>query len=823
MADDSLQDLSRQLQLARRSLEEMARAARESASETDKVGTEAEGASSGVATLNRAVNSVTEAFGNLSRMGAEAVTGALSNFVQNIPQAAASAERHQTALRQLGAAYGYVQQATNGAVSAEQAAMVQQRALQSGLRLSAQELAAVAARAREYANATGTDLNQALEQLADNLVDPGEELRKFGVFLQAGQSAGDNFRQALQQIQEQAARTAPAQTTLAEATEQATRAQREATDALSGFIAQSVGLRDFFTQFTSFITEASTETQGFSGHILALKDTIVGVIREVANMDFGITAAARRAGQLIDLIPGGAAARRRAEAALSPVTSLPGQVASTIGTAVNAAIGLGGAQPTARGQSGAGGFIEQAGPLAQQLRSRGFNLRGVQLGQLGQQASPEERQQLLQLLQRTAATGTASRVAQQQELDRVIAQVTASSDLRRVNEQARAIDEAERARREREAEIARRNAAEARQQASRRASAGRGDAEADRRAREEADRLSREPFRRQPTDTAGLASFFAGFRPGAEAVTAGLGTADIATRSAREREASARAAQESLDFTARRQEAERQLLLAGGQEAAAGALQVRVLRERRDALQQLLDANTAYLDQARNAHASEQSLNDLMTQRIGIQTALAETTRNLTEEQAQLSTTQQFVLDKSSELAGVLGGSLVEAAFAAQDAQANASATFAKVIADQTRSFLRSSAQQSTVSALQETAKGVGQLAIGNVPGALVHFKSAGLHAVAAAAAGLGAAAMGPQTQAAAAASAGAAGGATTPSSARADDRQTSGGGPLNLTINVSGAAFTDIGVQQAVGSALREAVGTGVIRRDQLVGLFGG
>jgi hypothetical protein len=230
----------------------------------------------------------------------------------------------------------------------------------------------------------------------------------------------------------------------------------------------------------------------------------------------------------------------------------------------------------------------------------------------------------------------------------------------------------------------------------------------------------------------------------------------------------------------------------------------------------MTDAQTA-------AGASARELNDLLTQRIGIQTSLAETTRALTEEQYRLSESQQFVLEKSTEVAGVLGGTLVDAAFAAQDAQANAGATFAQVVEDQTRSFLRSLARQSVVSALQETAKGVGALAMGNVPGAVGHFKSAGLHAATAAAAGIGAAAMGPQTSATPAAAGGAAGAGTT-TAARADDRQTGGGGgPLTLVVNVSGAAFTDAGVQQAVGSALREAVGTGAIRREHLVGLFGG
>lgn len=778
MADDSLQDLSRQLQLARRSLDEMARAARDNADATKKVGDEAEGAAQGTGALQRAVTTVSEAFSNLSRMAGEAVTGALTNFITNIPQAAAGAERHQTALRQLGGAYAYVQQATNGAVSAEQAAAVQQRVLQSGLRLSAQELAAVTARARDYANATGTELQQALDQLADNLVDPGEELRKFGIFLQSGQTAGDNLRDTLRQLQDQASSTAPAALTLAESLSMATRAQTEASNALAGFIAQRFQLAEFFTQFSSFLTDTMGQARTWGETFTAMGQAVTGTLSEI--------------------------------------------------------VGMGGARGPAQNQSASGAFIEQAGPLAQQLRRRGFNLRGVQLGEVGVQATPEQRRQLLQLLQRNAATTGRATETQQAELDAalsgLVGQARQGFTERQAQEAQRRAAEEARAAAERQALFDRRNAAEAasqRQSAARQAAAAaaRARQEEERRAREEADRLTREPFRRQPTDTAGLASFFAGFRPGAERVQAGLGTADIATRSAIERMTSERAALEALDLTGRRQEGQRQELLARGQAGAAGRLQVQALQERRTALLDLLEANKAYMDQAREARASEQSMNDLLTQRIGLQTALAETTRALTEEQYRMGEGQQFVLEKATELVGVLGGSLVDAAFAAMDAQSNAGATFAQVMEDQTRSFLRNLAKQSVVSALQETAKGVGALAMGNIPGALGHFKSAGFHAAAAAAAGLGAVAMGPQPErgAAAGATGAATGGASVPTSARTDDRQTGGGGPLNLTINVSGAAFTDIGVQQAVGSALREAVGTGVIRRDQLVGLFGG
>lgn len=762
MADDALDELSKEARAVANSLKQMGDAAKGAQAPLAGVGESAEDAS-------RSTQVLTHALGELAADGLNNAIDAALRFGPALVEAAAGSERHQMALQQLGAAYGVVQQATNGVVSAEQAAAVQQRALQSGLRLSAQELAAVTARARDFARSTGTDLNQALEQLTDQLINPGEELSKFGIRLQQGMEAGDQLRETLRQLTEQAGQTGVAQASLSESMEMATRAQREATDALAGFIAQRLELADFFTQFSGWLTQATTDANSFNSMI---------------------------------------------EAAVGTLTEM---------------IGLRSTAMAPQAQSASGQFTTEAGAIASRLRARGFNLGGVELGRLGVQGTPEQRARILEALQRAergALEGGAQEtlgfaggrgVTRQQALQQQLRGLTAEIE-QTFAEQERIRIEAERAtERARRAEINRRN------RVSGGGGGGGGRAEAERFASEQADLLTREPFRRLPTDTAGLASFFAGFRPGAERVQAGLGTADIATRSAIERMTSGRSALEALDLTGRRQEGQRQELLARGREDAAGRLQVQTLRERRTALLDLLEANTAYMDQARQANASEQSINDLLTQRIGIQTSLAETTRALTEEQYRFTESQQFVLDKATEVAGVLGGTLVDAAFAAQDAQANAGATFAQVVEDQTRAFLRSLARQSVVSALQETAKGVGALAMGNVPGSIAHFKSAGLHAATAAAAGIGAAAMGPQTSATPAAAGGAAGAGTT-TAARADDRQTGGGGgPLTLVVNVSGAAFTDAGVQQAVGSALREAVGTGAIRREHLVGLLGG
>jgi hypothetical protein len=668
------------------------------------------------------------------------------------------------ALQQLGAAYGVVQQATNGVVSAEQAAAVQQRALQSGLRLSAQELAAVTARARDFARSTGTDLNQALEQLTDQLINPGEELSKFGIRLQQGMEAGDQLRETLRQLTEQAGQTGVAQASLSESMEMATRAQREATDALAGFIAQRLELADFFTQFSGWLTQATTDANSFNSMI---------------------------------------------EAAVGTLTEM---------------IGLRSTAMAPQAQSASGQFTTEAGAIASRLRARGFNLGGVELGRLGVQGTPEQRARILEALQRAergALEGGAQEalgfaggrgVTRQQALQQQLRGLTAEIE-QTFAEQERIRIEAERAtERARRAEINRRN----------RVSGGGGGGGAARAAAVEMPTV----FSPEVEALFVEAERAGRQRPLEELMAQADQQAAAQRRAVEEFRAQSREAigarAGGLDLTARGQAAERALIEARGGTVGRATLTTQ-LRERQQALQGLLEENRQMTDAQTAAGASARELNDLLTQRIGIQTSLAETTRALTEEQYRLSESQQFVLEKSTEVAGVLGGTLVDAAFAAQDAQANAGATFAQVVEDQTRSFLRSLARQSVVSALQETAKGVGALAMGNVPGAVGHFKSAGLHAATAAAAGIGAAAMGPQTSATPAAAGGAAGAGTT-TAARADDRQTGGGGgPLTLVVNVSGAAFTDAGVQQAVGSALREAVGTGAIRREHLVGLFGG
>jgi hypothetical protein len=120
-------------------------------------------------------------------------------------------------------------------------------------------------------------------------------------------------------------------------------------------------------------------------------------------------------------------------------------------------------------------------------------------------------------------------------------------------------------------------------------------------------------------------------------------------------------------------------------------------------------------------------------------------------------------------------------------------------------------AQQAVPKALFETAQGIASLAMGNVPGATLHFASAGAYAGVAALAGLGAAATAPAAAGASAQGAGAQAALRAPASA---GQLGSGGsrGPAQVVINVNGAVIDREGLEEAVGEAWRGAQSRGLL-----------
>lgn len=770
MADDpTFTALAADLTAVRKALDSMGKGAKDAGDEVKKTGEKAASAGSVIAekfgegaraatgfekaTKDASGGALTlgNALSELARDGIASAVAGLEEFARNIPEAAARSEAHAETLARLGGAYEAVQRATNGAVSAEQAAGVQQRALQAGLRLSGQELAAVTLRAREFARATGGDVNQALDQLTDQLIQPGEELAKFGVRLRSGMAAGDAMREALRQLGAQAATTGASQVTLAESMEMASRAGREAGDALSGIIAQRLELRDFFTQLSSWIDSARTATSGWKTAV----DAVVGTLREM--------------------------------------------------------IGLRGQASEQQGQSASGQFTGEAGALMAQARGRGLNFGGLEVGRMGVDATPEQRSRLIALMRR-AALGQITQRNLDVEVQGFDVEVGMVADDRRRTEAAAAAAAA----RARQQEITRRNRAAA-----------------------------------SPTSAASTTQLPSGFGIGTDGfLREYLGNVLAMARGRLQAMRSPPSGggvyvrpqtieQRAGTLDLRRQSAEARLeaeaagVAPGGgpfsdRARASAAMETRqrqertrILREQNAALRELITAAQAEQDTAMRAGRPIAEVNGLIQQRIGLQTALAANTRELTAAQEENAISFRDVGDK---LIGVLeqtNDAFGEAVVAAIEG----SAGFVKSVEAMAYGAVRAIAKMAIIEAIKEGAMALAAVATYRYDAAAAHGASAAMWA------GIGLVSGGllagmPNPNAAKPAAAAGGGGAATRSadtgrSARVDDKAASG--PLNLVINVSGAAFTDAGVQQAVSASIRDAVGNGYLTRTQLAGLLGG
>lgn len=720
-----------------------------------KLGDEMDGAGEKAKKAAESTNIFARALGEAAGDALTEARQALTEWARSLPEAAARAEAHAATLERLGSSYGAVQQATNGAVSAEQAAAVQQRALQSGLRLSAQELAAVTARARDFARTTGTDLDQALEQLTDQLIDPGEELRKFGVFLQTGMSAGDALRETLRQLGAQAGQTAAAETTLAEAQEQANRALHEATDALAAMLAKELELKDFFQQFATWVGDARTATHGWDEAVTA----VVGTLREAIGLQASASAGAQQ-----------------------------------------------------RGQSASGQFTSEAGALMQQARARGLNFRGFEIGRLGVDATPEQRNRVLTLLRRAAmgnlgASFDGRGVDAQAALDAELGGFSAEVGQTRADRERQQREAAAAAARARAEELARRN------RASQSASSS----------TQTAPDLAAGAFAQLRADPAGLQSFLGALAARAQAqaleqrggtIATRLAGVDLQRQSSEATSALDVAGQSRPGFMGGMFSAD-----AGRRETQQRTERTRVIREQREALAALLVEAQREEDTARRMGRPVAEVNDLIRQRIGIQTALAQSTRDLVASQEEQVSGFAVVGEK---MLGVLDG-VADGVGESVVAALEGSKSFGEAMEEMVRSTLRALAKLAIVEALKEGAMAVAALATYRYDAAVQHGIAAGMWAGVGVVAGAGVAAMGSGAKPAAASGGGASASTATGGgrAARADDRASTGG-PLTIVLNVSGAAFTDAGVQHAATAAVREAVGNGVLRREHLAPLLG-
>lgn len=692
------------------------------------------------------------AFGTLASNQMQRAIDGAAEWLRNIPEAAARSEEHARILQRLGSAYGEVQRATNGAISATQANRVQQTLAQAGLTLTANELANVTARAREYARATGVETTQALDQLTDALRGgEAEGLRRFGISVQAGTNKADAMAAALRQLDAQVHATSASSQTLAEASEELTRTWGEMNDGFRASLAEEIGLRDYFTNLTSWLR--STASEG---------DAVAATFRAIIGS----------AGEMVGLRIG---------------------------------------QGPAQGQSRSADVANNYSTLLTSARAAGVDTRRYPMPGAIAQASGAEQQQLFAALaretnSRRSMPGAAGLFGPRVDLSTIPtigaedgAAETSSLDIaNRIagNVSARASMAGDTARKRAQAEAARRRAELASIRTANTSASS---------APEDTTDLAALGMGQAQRDAALVAAVTAMYQALGQqqqqrdsAARGGslhdrASNVDLHRQSAEANTALGRTQAGDFDPTSAR----------GRNEILTD--RIRILRDQRSALADLLTEAEREEQLAVRMERPQSEVNDLMRQRIEIQRALAQSTTDLTTAQAAQVTALDGVKDK---LKGVLD-TTVDGFAAATAAAIDSGESWDDAMAKMLRATMKSLVQMSIVEGLKNAAVGLGNLATGNIPGATSAFAAVGAWAAVGIAAGVGLAATRPSAPATGGgASPGAARADSGPARA---DRSRESSGPLALTINVSGALFDD-GVYEGVARAVREGTARGYL-----------
>lgn len=236
--------------------------------------------------------------------GIAEVAAKIAEGVWKVAEAAAESERNARALTLLGSAYAQVSIATQDTVSAQQALAVQQSLVQSGLRVTGEQLATITRRAREFALQTGGDSTQALEQLTDALRGgEAEGLRKFGLTADSTRGRVSNFEDAIRQMQGSMRGTAPAARTMSEELERTSRSWDEFKNGIAGTIAQALRLQEVFSALTRMLKDiqdvAADDRQRGQSPFRRYLEAAGGVARRLTG------AVGEAGGQLYDQIASG--------------------------------------------------------------------------------------------------------------------------------------------------------------------------------------------------------------------------------------------------------------------------------------------------------------------------------------------------------------------------------------------------------------------------------------------------------------------------------------------------------------------------------------
>jgi hypothetical protein len=211
--------------------------------------------------------------GNVTK-GVIAGAGALAGAGYAFTQLTASIEQQDRVYRRLGAAYNEVATQTNGVITAQQALTLRGQLAQAGFEVQARQLGLLARAARDYAEATGNDANEAIEKLTNAIVN--------------------NSADALSELNLSNARATTSTQTLANVTRELERRFRDAAPAARTLQQDLDKLPQTFSALTSELLKAAelpfdTISRGFLriGGALAGIDTngmtMRSAIREIAN------------------------------------------------------------------------------------------------------------------------------------------------------------------------------------------------------------------------------------------------------------------------------------------------------------------------------------------------------------------------------------------------------------------------------------------------------------------------------------------------------------------------------------------------------------
>lgn len=713
-----------------------------------------------------------------------ATTGAVTAFTAAavaagvaLGTAAGRGEDNLRAVNALGSAYDEVRRATSDTVTAQQAFATQQRLVRSGLQVSTTQLGVITRAARDYARATGTDATQATEQLADALVGASaDELQKYGVALQSGLERTEAFTQATRQLAQQQEGTAPAARTLTEDMERLGTASTDAASAFAMMAANGIGLQGIVSglasrlrQLTGDINDAATASRNaarteadVASRQRALDERRL-LTRELRER---LTAAGVGADQLRAIAPEGSVLMRSSPEVLAAQNARLRQALEAARLAT----------PTT-GESIATGFMQQRA--------------GVTSGTMGL-SQDELRAQLSG--DRIRGTGSiraalARQVASQPGVrDAAQALLTTAGDL--TQELLRGVNTA---------------STEVLSVTGQRRTAASGGTRSDlTTAAMEAAHREAQRLRGTGVSAPTMSTMFEQAIAAREAEQ---------TRQRTEREAAAgrltgRVGETQRAFSEAMADLPGQ---AGFFDDLTGAGEMRraeMLRSQADAMRELVTEVDGRIAQAREQGAAESEINGLLSQRVGLVTAVNAADRERAAIERERLAPMRAYRDEMVQGLSAVGNAFVESAALALEGEE----AFGQALQRQLRAVLVSLAKQSAVEALKNTALGVAAFAGGNVPSGLAYLKAAGLWAATGVAAGVGAAAI-PRVDAGAAQAGGGTARTPAPAQARAGTAAQESSGPLVLTINVSGAMMNE-GVEESIVRALDRAATRGVSPR---------